>query len=184
LKGQIDDQLDKRDIYELTFFPDPETREGLDYALMRAEAHSIACAQAIHAVGDSLANVVYFSLGMNLDARPLSARAVSLASVRERLSNQSQFSKIYQGLSDLAVDKSFVALDAVVNHGKHRGIVEPRLSIDLQGASKPYAFEFGAFVYDAPYAEKEVEELLSPAYLCVSTMVIRTGIALNEVLDA
>jgi hypothetical protein len=184
LKSHIDDKLNTRTIYELTFLPDPKTWVDLDHTLMKAEAHSIACAQCIHAVGDILAHVVYFSLGLNLGAHPMKARDVSLSSIRKAIAATAKYSTILVQLTNLATDKYFLAIDAIVNHGKHRGVVEPQLSIEPSDASALYEFELGAFEYkDACYAEAEVEGVLAPAYLCVSEAVVRTGNALNEIMS-
>lgn len=185
LKSRIDDRLSTKSIYTLTWPTDGESWNELDNCLMRVEANAIACAQSIHSIADILAHVVYFALALNLERKPLREQDVSFVSVRLALALAPKLAGVLRPLDALESEASFTAVEAIVNHSKHRGIVEPRLSIEPPNAVAPYAFEFGAFTYrNVQYAEREIEQVLAPAYEAASKAVVSTGIELNAVLLA
>jgi hypothetical protein len=184
LKSRIDDRLGAESIYELTWPTDGERWSELDECLMRVEANAIACAQSIHSIADTLAHVVYFALALNLGSKPLREQDVSFVSVRAVLASVPTRIGVLRSLNVLASEASFAAVEAIVNHSKHRGIVEPRMSIEPPSSGAPYAFEFGAFTYrNVPYAEREIEKVLAPAYEAASKAVVDTGVELNAVLS-
>ena len=183
LAEHIDARLDTQSIYDLTWPTDPESWGELTHCLMKAEANIIACAQCVHSLGDILAHVVYYGLGLNLQPRVLRERDVSLSNVHQKVSGNLLFAEVAGSLAALASDDSYKSLDAVVNHSKHRGLVGQTLSVEPTGSNEPYALEFGAFSYrDIAYAGSEVQNILAPAYEMVSRAVVATGNALNRAL--
>ncbi|QLQ02290.1 MAG: hypothetical protein HZY77_04945 [Thiobacillus sp.] len=185
LKTHIDDRLETESIHALTLFPEAKERATLDECLMMVEANMIACAQGIHSIPDSLAHVVYFALGQNLGPKPLKECDVSVRSIVTVLAASTpkhiEIEHILRGVAD---QPSFAALNAIVNHGKHRGIVEPCLAIEPVGRDTPYAMEFGAITYGGRnYPEREIEEVIAPAYEVASHAVVDIGNAINRALS-
>ncbi len=79
---------------------------------------------------------------------------------------------------------SFAMLNALVNHTKHRGAIEPQLSIMPSHRAAPYAMEFGPFAYDdVKYPQCELEDVLAPSYEAASHAIVATGNAINLVLS-
>lgn len=180
LKARIDDRLETESIHAVALFPSPEEWATLDDCLMMVEANMIACAQSIHSILDPLAHVVYFALGKNLGPKPLKEYDINVHSVIAALAAQAPtHMEIKCKLETLIKESSFVVLNDIVKSSKHRGIVEPRLSIEPSGRDVPYIMEFGAV---AGQPEREFEEVLAPAYEAVSRIVIDTGNAINSAL--
>jgi len=126
---------------------------------------------------------VHFGLGLNLGAEPLHDHLVNLSKVEAATSSNPAFHGVARCLTDLSSNSAFVAVEAVVNHSKHRGLIEPRLSVEPSGSTKPYEMDFGAFTYrSVAYAEQEVTKVLAPAYEAASKAVVDTGNAVNAVL--
>ena len=184
LKSHIDDRLPSESIYTLAWPTDPEAWSDLDHCLMKVEAHMIACAQAVHSLADTLAHVVYYSLGLNSSPTELLEQVVSVDTVLEALATLSPArSAVAAPLASLRTDPAFVLVAAIVNHSKHRGFPESRLSIEPAHTEAPYAMEFGAFAYKKQqYAEREIAEALAPGYEAASRAVVDTGNAINHVL--
>lgn len=184
LKEAIDDRLPIESIYLVTWPTQAEERSAFNSCLMMVEANAIACAQAIHSIADNLAHVVYFAMGMNLGARALRERDVTILRVIAELeANQPRYADVAKTLKTFLAEPSFIAVEAFVNVAKHRGYSETRLNIDPPGRASPYILEFGAFAYrDVAHPEREIEEVLAPAYAATSRAVVETGDAINLVL--
>lgn len=185
LKEHIDARLPSESIYSITWPVDPEERSSLDSCFMMVEAHAIACAQAIHAIADNLAHVVYFALGVNLGTNALQERDVTIHRVISTLdAHVPNSAEVTHSLCTLLGDPSFQAVDAFVNVTKHRGFAATRLNVDPPDSTAPYTLEFGAFAYrDVPRPEREIEDVLAPAYSAASRAVVETGNAVNVLLS-
>ncbi len=185
LRENIDECLDTEKLFNIALLVDLDGRQKLDKCLLKVEAHMIACAQAIHAIPDILSHVVYFALGLNLGHSPLKGRDVTLYKVIKALSvNPASYVAVTSVLEKLVTDTAFTALEAAVNHGKHRGVPDPVLALAAPGSPSLYSMEFGAFVYgDFHHPQREMTELLAPAFAAVSRAVVDTGNAINAVLS-
>jgi hypothetical protein len=184
LKECIDDRLASHSIHTLTWAANAETQEEMDNCLMKVEANMIACSQAIHSIADNLAHVVYYALGLNLPPDSIKVKAVTIRRIAQLLSEKGgEFIAIANPLQALLTEPSFVAVDAMVNVSKHRGLSESNLSIEPPDRQVPYAMEFGSFSYDdKEFPSREIEETLAPAYAAASRAVIDTGNVLNATL--
>lgn len=186
LQQTIDERFDREKLYDAVLFVDPQGWQAIENGLIKVEAHMMASAQAIHAVADTLAHVVYFSLGLNLP-KPWKDREVDLRKVMEAVNglrqNRPSYQAVFSVLETLRSNDPFKAVHAIVNHSKHRGIPEPVLALQDDNSDRLYDMQFGHFMYDDSYQPRtEIKELLEPAYAAVSRAVIDTGNAINEVL--
>lgn len=185
LKENIDDRLEAESIHMLAWPAEPDKWNALDHYLMKVEANMIACAQAIHSIADNLAHVVHFALGLNFGPLALKERDISIHSVAAVLAARApKYAEVEHSLRTFLAESSFATVSAIVNVTKHRGFVESRLSIEPPDHQGPYAIEFGAFAYRGEkYPEREIEEVLAPAYAVASRAVVDTGNAINLVLS-
>jgi hypothetical protein len=186
LQQTIDERFDRQELYDAVLFVDPQGRQAIDNGLMKVEAHMMASAQAIHAVADTLAHVVYFALGLNFP-QSWNERKVDLETIAKAVKGLQQGRPSYPtvsfALDTLRSNDSFKAVHAIVNHSKHRGIPEPVLALQDDNSDRLYDMQFGHFMYDDSYQPRtEMKELLEPAYAAVLRAVIDTGNAINEVL--
>lgn len=182
LEEHIDAKLDKQTIYDLTWPTDPENWGELMHCLMKVEANLIACAQAVHALGDILAHAAYFAMGINLGPKALQEDKINLSSVEGLALSDPKFNDVGRKLQILRNDHGFIGIAALVNHSKHRGLIEPRLSVEPNDTT-PYVMEFGAFRYRTKdYAERGVQDVLGPGYDAASKAVVDTGNAINAAL--
>jgi hypothetical protein len=184
LKTHIDDRLETTDIIMLTMPQDLNAWSEVSNWLMKVEAQMIACAQSIHAIPDTLAHVIYFALGLNLDPNSLKERNINVQNIAKTLAKLgSNYAEIRRTLCSLDEDPSFTRLDAFTNHAKHRGMPEPILSILFNDPNIPYEMQFGEFAYDGEkHSQRELEEVLAPAYQAASTTVVAVGNAINSVM--
>lgn len=154
-----------------------------DFTRARFEAHAntVACVQSMHAVADSFAHVVYFSLGMNLGhATEIKPKRVSIGTVAEKLMP----GVVKQGLHQLLCDPGFVYLSALNNQGKHRSLVETGYSVDLTGGDpQHHGLRFSAFEYEGvAYPARWVRPTLVAEYHRHEVIFQSVGPALNSEL--
>lgn len=153
---------------------------AFDLARFQATAHITACVQSIHATADTLAHVVYFALGMNLDpAQYLEPRKVSIWSVRKKVA----IGPIQRLLTELVDHKDFLYLTCLNNHSKHRSIVDIPFSLDLTAMPGPSGLKFAAFKYDDDeFPSRWAMPTLDAEYGRQSKLIISTGQKLNATL--
>ena len=182
LKQHIDDQLPERHLLELTLVG--PSAAVMNEVLTKVEANMIACAQSVHAIPDAMAHVVFFAAGLNLKPEPMPDRYVSLRTVFPLLVKDKRFEGVAAIFEAMKADAAWVALDEIVNYGKHRGLPDPVLQLEPANSSLPYAMMFPSFRYgNEVRPEVEVEELLRPAYELMSRTVVDTGKAINEAME-
>lgn len=147
------------------------------------EAHIFACMQALHAVADNLAHVLYYSLGWNHEGKP-PKRKVCLHTVSARLvqlgHKRPEFLSISGPLELLKQDASYVLLSDATNHIKHHGGLQAKLNWD-GSTENQYKLLTSAFNREhAEYPQREVLPFLESAYAVMSKTVVDTGCALHE----
>lgn len=147
-------------------------------------ANAVACVQSIHAVADLLANGVYFSLRLDRFGKPLRDSQIDAKRTLQRLDARPELAALAGLLRAMLDDMSFKHVDALSNQAKHRNITPTALNEDATGLREPrFELRFSAFERDRnPFAEIEVQSLLSPAYDAVSHAIVSIGNELTRLL--
>lgn len=143
-----------------------------------AEAHLIALLQGIHAIPDPMAHVIYFSLGLDRVPRlPLSDRGISMPSVFKRLRE----GDLKAAIKRMDEEPDLRHLDAAVNLGKHRTLLEVPVSVDFTGNDpQSHGLVFAAFQHDGkPYPKKAVEPFIKAAFERQARYVVDIGNLVN-----
>jgi len=163
---------------------DEEGSTEFNYFLRKVGAYLTACVQSMHAMPDILAFAIYYSLGMNLSARPLPAKAVSAKSVGPLLVGSPNVSDLGRLLTEVSTGGTSAHLAAIANKAKHRSVVFPALNEDWSGErAKRHAVVFEAFEYEGNhYPQVFADEFLEAEYNRVSPLVNAAGHAMSAVL--
>jgi hypothetical protein len=154
-----------------------------NYFFVAAEGYVYASVQALHAIADNLAHVVYYGLGWNVGQKiPLSK--VSLATVRAQLVREAttspELAPLHQQLEALCTASAYEALSDVTNHIKHHGGLPVRVGWG-ESEEAPYEVLLSAFSRkQQTQPPREVAAFLEEAYDTMSRAVVATGLALNE----
>lgn len=186
-QAHIDSKLQTgSDIWEITSPTNDEEANSLAKFYIECEAHLYAFVQAVHAVPDNLAHVVYYVLGLNLGAgiKP----RVSLDSIETHVGRMRQTNPMLNAVADLltGLKKSgtFVDLNNLVNQLKHHGGPSVRMALQPSG-EKAYEVQFDDFVRDGePRAAVAVDQFLAESYRVLNVAVVDVGIALNTWLQS
>ncbi|TAA41484.1 hypothetical protein [Pseudoxanthomonas winnipegensis] len=148
-----------------------------------AHAHAFACVQNLHSLADHLAYFAYWALGMNLDEK---TRIPKLGDITRQEVKKRLPTSLNQVYGQLVEDESFLYIDALNNHSKHRSLIRvsyrTKLEMDLV---KEHGLLFGEFTFrDKPYPARWVLETLRKEHNRQGALILAFGIALNGKLQA
>lgn len=170
------------DIWKITAPASDEEADNHSRFYIECEAHLYACVQAIHAVADNLAHLVYYGLGLNLQ-KGLRLRDVSLSSLETHLIQLRQSDPTLIGLAalltELKVEKVFIDLSHLVNQLKHHG--GPSISLALEPSpEQAYEVRFADFLRgDRWHTAVAVDQFLVDSFRVLNVAIVDVGIALN-----
>lgn len=148
------------------------------------EMHLFGAIQALHAVADNMAHVVYYAVGWNLEGWPPKAR-VSFHKVLEQLGKLpdgrlQKLESIFNCMNELKRAPSFLLLEDASNHIKHHGGLHATVSWE-PSPDRPYELRLSEFERpDVMYPQQDAVELLEQTHLVMSKAVVGTGCAVNE----
>lgn len=168
---------------DLIFGANPDAYYEFASRRLHAEAHIVALLQSLHSLSDILAHAIYFALGLNLDkATMLSPKRVYLHRVL-RLAPPSDMRDLLRALIE---HKDYQYLSDIVNHSKHRSIVQTPYSVDTTGSDTlPHGLKLDAFVYDdRAYPALWAHPFLESEYNRQSALITSIGESLNVLVSA
>lgn len=172
--------------WELMWVSEEKGIGASNYFFVASEGYVYASVQALHAIADNLAHVVYYSLGWNTQ-QLLPLHKVSLATVSARLTQEVTTAPglafIQQQLDALGTAPTYEALSDVTNHIKHHGGLPVRVSWGVSHEA-PYEVLMSAFSRKQQVQPpREIAVFLEETYDTMSRAVVTTGRALNEWLQ-
>ncbi|OQW83880.1 MAG: hypothetical protein BVN30_04905 [Proteobacteria bacterium ST_bin16] len=160
--------------------------ESNEFYLRRkqAKAHMVACMQSMHTLSDTLAHVVYFSTGQNLDTKTcLESKKVLMFSVQKALKLDPTKAEIEGLLKQLTEHVDYRYLADIVNHSKHRRIIGTPFSVSMieDADQPPYGLQLEAFEHEGrTHSSKWLEPFLEREYKRQADLIIQIGEKLNR----
>ncbi|MFN7289896.1 MAG: hypothetical protein ACK5T6_04870, partial [Pirellula sp.] len=88
-------------------------------AKLKVEAHSIAAAQAIHSMGDVMANACYCAMRLDLHSPAIDLNRLSLRCINKAAKKSSEFAHLNSAIEKLLSSSQWRYLNAYVNTTKH-----------------------------------------------------------------
>ncbi len=161
-------------------------RARLDSVSLKITANVLACLQSLHAVADTFAHAAYFSLALDQDPTfrtPI--ERLSIKTLLNTLLKTGQYPKLTESVRDLITHQDFCHIEAIVNHSKHRSIIEPIFHADgVEGISDDLTITFPRIDYKGSiYPERPVATFLEGEYVRENLLYIRAiGPLLNDYL--
>lgn len=182
----VSTRLKDTSLLDVIFDGDDEIANDFQIFITKIGAHFTACIQSVHAVADNLGLALYYALALNLAPKPLALRTVSASSVLRELQGSAELAQVHVLFERLCTGGNFSHLAALVNHGKHRSVVQPSLNEDQTGlAPQRHTLKLPRFEYEGvSYPDISIKDFLEPEYDRCSVLVIDIGIALNATLRA
>jgi hypothetical protein len=186
LNDYLGDDTEPSDLIKLVLRPKFDGWTDWDECQLKVRAHIISCLSNLHIVSDTLGHVIYYVLGLNFEpATKIAEHRISLRSVKKKISESKRCGRINELMNSLLDSDTYEYLNAIVNHSKHRSIVEPFFNLNMR-AVKGNAHEI--WLREFKYADKDFDRRLAFAYLekefdRQSELIIKLGSALNETLE-
>lgn len=138
------------------------------------QANILASLHNMHSVFDTLGYILKYTF--NLDFKDESR--INISSVKKRLEYFEQYQKLVELLNVLISHDGFKYLNAIVNHSKHRSIIQPKYSIKFE--DEWCGVEFQSFIYNnVNYEIKKVDEFMVTEYNRDSHLIVSIGQMIN-----
>lgn len=161
---------------------DEESHRRRDERIERS-ANLVACVQALHAIPDTLAFLLFYCLDVTLPPKRYESDA-SVKNLITWLTNHPDAGPFVDLLSRLIAPPSYTHLEALSNHAKHRSIVSDTMHADVTGTDKvPLRLRFRAFAFKGKdYASVDALPLLQEEFDRINPLVLECGVLLNAYL--
>jgi hypothetical protein len=181
LKELLEDRDDRSVLIDIVFGADREAHHEFANSRKFAEAHITACLQSLHSLSDILAHTIYYALGLNLDdVTKLHPNRIYLHVVKPLL----PAGKMSTLIQELVEHADYRYLADIVNHSKHRSVVQTPYTVDVTGtATPPHGLKFAAFTYGSrAYPARWVASFVESEYNRHSDLITRIGELLNDLV--
>lgn len=166
-----------------------EDRQEFADLMMKIRANIIAFVQSLHALADTCAHMLYYSLALDASPKPLSERGINANSVLKLMQAcrpiaSPEYGKLCDSFSAMTSGAGYEYLAALTNTSKHRSVVRSSLSEDMTGERRSrWALLLESFRYDGKiYKGSDVQDFMRKEHDRMQAFTVDIGIELNEVL--
>lgn len=167
---------------DLIFGADPDAYYEFASRRLHAEAHIVALLQSLHSLSDILAHAIYFALGLNLDE---ASRLPPKGVYPRRVLRLAPPGVMHDRLHALIEHENYRYLADIVNHSKHRSVVQTPYSVNATGCdTMPHGLKLDTFVYDdRAYPARWAHPFLESEYNRQSALITGIGESLNTLVS-
>jgi hypothetical protein len=123
-----------KDMMRYLYSTASESSQQFSTAVVKSEAHLIACAAAVHSLADIMAQVVFIGTGLPPDSVAEDWRGLN--SVTGALKKAKLAPTVVRSLEDLDQSGSFRYIQAYANTTKHRRLVSIQASMHFDSPGK------------------------------------------------
>lgn len=166
-------------------FPD-ESGQELRFSQLKAEAHIIASAQAVHSLCDIISHIVYYSYNLDNLSPPALKDRLNLHRVLKTLDQLPHHSNTASLVRSALQATEFKYMTAYVNTTKHRSLVSATFSASF-GEENRGGMRIKAFTYEDPYdgthrhyERKWAYDFLFPENHSLKQKLMAVGNSLND----
>lgn len=164
---------------------DDEESHRREEERIERSANLVACVQALHAIPDTLAFMLFYCLDVSLPPKRYESD-VSIKNLIAWLANHSDAGPFVDLLTKLIAPPTYSHLEALSNHAKHRSIVSDTMLADATGTDTvPLRLRFRAFAFKGNnYASVDALPLLQQEFDRINPLILECGALLNAYLNA
>lgn len=164
--------------------------DEFSYLMLRIRANVVAFVQSLHAVPDTCAHVLYYSLAIDKLPQPLKERDVNASRVLRLLERQCEsthpeYKNLCRLFKEITTGDGYEYLAALTNTSKHRSIVRPQLNQDLTGKrEEKWILFLEPFWYEGKFFEQtNAREFMQNEHDRIQPLIVDIGVELNKVLE-
>lgn len=176
----LNDKTDFKSLLVFNLTGDIQEREEFEESKFITRANILSCIQNIHSVSDILSHVIYYSLDLK---KAECESKISLSNVFNWIKPEEQYKNLADFIESLIYHEDYKYLSALVNHSKHRSIVEAYFNVNLRKQGKEMQeIKFREFTFrKITYSSCHAFEFLTKEYDRESELVMEIGNKLNEI---
>lgn len=151
--------------------------------MLKVRAHILGFMQSLHSVSDILSHVIFYSVGFDRSTI-IEPHRISIYSTLKEMKKYSEYSKLVHLIECLIKYDDFEYLLAVVNHSKHRSIIQPMFSANLiKPTGEHHEIKFKGFSFnEKPYAPRLAFKFMESEYDRQSQLVSDIGNEINAIV--
>ena len=172
---------DADSLIDLILIDNSKEGEELEEYKFIIKANILSCIQNIHCISDTLSHVIYYSLNLK---NPKDESRISLNNVLKSLKSNKSNKKITDLIDSLISNKDYIYLSAIVNHSKHKSIIDNNFKINFREKDKKILeIKLQEFIYrQVTYPSCNAFEFLTKEFDRESDLVIKIGNKLNSIV--
>lgn len=157
--------------------------EEFSNVMLKVRAHILGFMQSLHSISDTLSHVIFYSFGCDKSTN-IKPHRISIYSTLEEMRKQSECTKLVHLIECLIEHKDYEYLLAMVNHSKHRSIIQPMFSANLiNPTGEHHEIKFKGFSFNGnPYAPRLAFKFMESEYDRQSQLVTNIGNEINTIL--
>ena len=176
------DKTDQASLLRLVLPFDSEEREIFEDCKFIARAHILSCIQNMHSMSDILGHVIYYSLNIG---KAKKESDISLKCVNDWINGDCELDFLKVTLDEFTKHNDYEYLSALVNHSKHRSIIEPYFNVNLLKKGRDMQeIRFRGFKFKGmEYPSRIVHEFLGSEIDRESILVIKIGNEVNRIVQ-
>lgn len=186
--GMMSEYVDSR-LKEVGLWGIYEDYEEFSDLMLKIRANITAFVQSLHSVADTCSHMLYYSLALDKNDKPLSEREICANSVLRCLkqkckSESGVYEKLEKLFRELTTGDDYTYLAALSNTAKHRSIVRSELNEDATGKREE---KWILFLESFSYAGKKYRKTNARVFMQkehdrIQHLTVKIGVELNDVL--
>lgn len=164
--------------------------DEFSYLMLKIRANIVAFIQSLHAVTDTCAHMLYYSLALDMRPKVLKERDITASKVLGFLERECQiahpeYNNLLRLFREITTGDSYQYLAALTNTSKHRCIVRPQLNQDATGKREDEWILFlESFWYEGKLFEKtNAREFMQREHDRIQPLTVDIGVELNKILE-
>jgi len=181
LKNILDKKTDQKSLLRLVLPFETEERKIFEDRKFIAKAHILSCLQNMHSVPDILSHVIYYSINIK---KAKNEKHINIKNVHEWIKEKVKLNSLDAMLDKLITHDDYEYLSALVNHSKHRSIIDSYFNVNLRKHGKDMQeIKFRNFEYDGKeYPSRLVYEFIESEFERESLLIIDIGNEVNRIV--
>jgi hypothetical protein len=182
LDKDLHDKTDKASLFKLVLPYESEERKEFEECKFIARAHILSCIQNIHCTTDILSHVIYYSLKLDNASKE---RDINLKNVKHWLRGDIECDSLRKMIDELISHDDYKYLVALVNHSKHRSIIEPYFNVNLRKQGRDMQeMRFRRFSFNRKeHPSRHVFKFIESEYERESSQIINIGNEINRIVQ-
>lgn len=183
--GYFENRKSLKESMDLVFRKSAADYEAFDLLKKKTQAHIVGFMQSLHSVSDILSHVIYYSLGLNFSHQSkINIDYLTIHKLSIFLEKENTYHHLLSLIKKLIENNEYKYLADVVNHSKHRSIIEPFFNVNhKRSEGEHHEIKFRGFNFkNVTHMPRLVFEFMESEFDRQSQLIIIIGNELNKIV--